>query len=178
MSDKTYAIAAQFDSAKDLFHAAEKVRDKGYQSWDVHSPFPIHGMDEAMGLKRSRVSLFSLIGGCCGCLTALFLVYYTGKIDYPLIVHGKPYFAFEPCFPIFFELTILITAFFTVGSMFVLNLMPRFNHPVFNWDKFAQATDDGFFVVIEAKDPRFQSEQVTENFLKEIGGKNVSRIEE
>lgn len=175
MSPKLYAIGAQFKSAAELYHAAEKVRDAGFRRWDVHSPFPIHGMDDAMGLGPSRVSLFSLLGGITGFATAFILIYYTSAINYPLIVQGKPYFALEPSFPIFFELTILFTAFATVISMFTLNLLPQLNHPVFNWDRFEKVTDDGFFIVIEAEDPLFDITK-TENFLEEIGGNNISQI--
>lgn len=173
---KIYAIGAQFPSAAAVYHAAEVIRDKGFKRWDVHTPFPVHGMDDAMGLGSSRVSLFSLIGGFTGFTTAFFLIYYTSGINYPLIVQGKPYFALEPSFPIFFELTILFTAFFTVISMLVLNFLPRLNHPIFNWDLFIQRSgDDGFFIVIESEDPQFD-EQQTAAFLRELGGEHISLI--
>jgi hypothetical protein len=171
-----YGIGAQFGSARSLFEAAQKVRDAGYKRWDVHSPYPIHGMDDAMGLGRSRVSFFSLIGGVIGSLAAFVLVYYTSAVEYPLVVQGKPFFAFEPSFPVFFELTILFTAFFTVGSMFALNLMPRFNHPVFEWDRFEKVTDDGFFIIIEAGDPLY-SDAKTAELLSQLGGSHITRIE-
>lgn len=171
-----FGLGAQFGSARELFEAAQKVRDAGYKRWDVHSPFPIHGMDDAMGLGRSKVSFFSLCGGTLGALAAFALTYYTSALEYPLVVQGKPYFSFELMFPIYFELTILLTAFFTLGSMFVLNLMPRFNHPVFEWDRFERVTDDGFFIVIEAADPLFQ-EARTQELLATIGGQHITRIE-
>jgi len=172
---KIHGIGAQFDSARDLYLAAQKVRDAGFKRWDVYSPFPIHGMDAAMGLKGSRVSFFSLCGGITGALSAFVLVYYTSAINYHLVVQGKPYFAFEPTFPVFFELTILLTAFFTVGSMLAMNLLPRLNHPVFNWEKFSRVTDDGFFLVIESSDPLF-SEKETPALLGSLGGRNVEKI--
>ena len=109
-----HGLGAEFPSALALMHAAEKVRDSGFRKWDVYSPFPIHGMDAAMGSQRSRVSLFSLIGGITGLTTAFVLIYYTSAINYPLIVQGKPYFALESSMPIFFELTVLLTAFGTI----------------------------------------------------------------
>lgn len=172
---KLYALGAEFVNVGSLYHAAEKVRDKGFRNWDVHSPFPIHGMDDAMGLGRSRVSALSLLGGTIGLVTAFVMIYYTSEIDYPLIVNGKPYFALEPSFPIFFELTILFTAFFTVIGMFAMNLMPRLNHPVFNWGRFRKVTDNAFFIVIEAEDPQFDMEG-TRRFLEEIGGVNITAI--
>ncbi|MEM6821242.1 MAG: DUF3341 domain-containing protein, partial [Verrucomicrobiota bacterium] len=132
---KLFGVAAEFKSAKALYHAAEKFRDAGYIRWDVYSPFPIHGMDDAMGLGRSKLSFFSLCGGITGLISAFVLVYVTGYLDYPTVVQGKPLFAFEPSFPVFFELTILFTAFATIGSLLVLNMLPRLNHPMFNWDR-------------------------------------------
>ncbi|MDX6766849.1 MAG: DUF3341 domain-containing protein [Candidatus Methylacidiphilales bacterium] len=176
MSKTLFGLGAQFGSARELYEAAQKIRDAGYKRWDVHSPYPIHGMDAAMGLPGSKVSLFSLIGGAIGSLTAFTLVYYTSAIDYRLVVQGKPHFAFEPTFPVFFELTILLTAFFTVGSMLVLNLMPRYHHPVFEWDRFEKVTDDGFFLVIEASDPLY-SEVETADLLRSVGGEHITRIE-
>jgi hypothetical protein len=172
---KVFGIAAEFDSAKDLYHAAEQVRDAGYKRWDVYSPFPIHGMDDAMGLGRSWLSLLSLVGAVIGCLAAFVLVYYTGFIDYPTMVQGKPFFAFEPTFPIFFELTILICAFATCGGILLLCLLPRFNHPMFNWDRFARVSDDKFFLAIEARDPLFM-ESETRGLLEKAGGQHITVV--
>ena len=170
-----HGLGAEFPSAAALLHAAEKIHGLGFRRWDVYSPFPIHGMDHAMGFKRSRVSLFSLLGGITGLSTAFALIYYTSAINYPLIVQGKPYFALEPSLPIFFELTILLTAFGTVLGLLFLTLLPRLHHPVFNWDRFKKATDDGFFLVLEAADPRFQPD-VSRKLLTEIGGTHISEI--
>lgn len=170
-----FGMGAEFADAQSLYRAACALRDRGFKRWDVHSPYPIHGMDEAMGLGRSRVSLISLLGGVTGCLLALVLVFYTGGIDYQIIVHGKPFFAFEPTFPVFFELTILMTAFGTVAGLLVFNLMPRLNHPVFNWERFQKVTDDGFFIVIEAIDPLYD-DQETRKLLADLGGTHISMI--
>lgn len=172
----TFGTGAQFGSARELYEAAQKVRDRGFREWDVYSPFPIHGMDDAMGLGRSMLSFFSLCGGIFGFTNAFILVYYTGAIDYPTFVQAKAPFAWEPTFPVFFELTILFTAFFTIGSFLALNGLPRWHHPVFNWELFCEkAGDDGFFIVVESKDPLYE-EQDIEAFLKEIGGTNVTVI--
>jgi hypothetical protein len=170
-----YALGACFDGAASLYHAAEKVRDKGFKNWDVHTPFPVHGMDDAMGLGRSRVSTVSLIGGATGLTIAYLMIWWTSLIDFPLIAHGKPYFSLEPSVPIFFELTVLCTAFFTLFGMLIFNRLPRLNHPVFNWDTFKRVSTDGFFLVIEATDAQFNEEK-TRRFLEEIGGKNISPI--
>ena len=170
-----HGLGAEFPTAASLLHAAKKVQALGFRRWDVYSPFPVHGMDHAMGFKRSRVSLFSLIGGFIGLGTAFALIYYTSALNYPLITQGKPYFALEPSLPIFFELTILLTAFGTVLGLLLLTLLPRFHHPVFNWDRFQRVTDDGFFIVLEAADPQFSSE-ASRKVLQEIGGTHISEI--
>ena len=170
-----FGLGAEFSSAGALLEAAKKVHSLGFRKWDVYSPFPIHGMDHAMGFQRSRVSLFSLIGGCTGLTVAFILIYYTSAINYPLIVQGKPYFALEPSLPIFFELTILLTAFGTVLGLLLLTLLPRLHHPVFNWDRFQRATDDGFFLVLESTDPRFDTAS-SRQLLQGIGGLHITEI--
>ena len=174
-SNLIFGLGAEFSSAGTLLEAAKKVHAQGFRKWDVYSPFPIHGMDHAMGFQRSRVSLFSLIGGFTGLATAFGLIYYTSAINYPLIVQGKPYFALESSLPIFFELTILLTAFGTILGLLLLTLLPRLHHPVFNWDRFQKATDDGFFLVLEANDPQFDSNQ-SRRFLQALGGTHITEI--
>jgi hypothetical protein len=172
---KLWGVGAEFSSATELYEAAKKVRALGFKKWDVYSPFPIHGMDDAMGLGPSPVSRLSLLGGLTGGTIGFILVFYTSYIDYPLIVQGKPYFAFEPTFPVYFELTILFTAFATLFGLLLFNLLPRWNHPLFNWDRFKKVTDDKFFVVIEAADPKF-SEASARQLLQELGGHNIDLI--
>jgi len=170
-----YGLGAEFSSAAALLEAAKKIYAHGFKKWDVYSPFPIHGMDHAMGFKRSRVSLFSLIGGFTGLTTAFVLIYYTSALNYPLIVQGKPYFALEPSLPIFFELTILLTAFGTILGLLLLTLLPRLHHPVFNWDRFQRATDDGFFLVLEVTDPKFDP-TASRLLLQGVGGTHITEI--
>ena len=176
-SRKVYGLGAEFESAAALMAAAEKIRDTGFSHWDVHTPFPIHGMDKAMGLGKSKLSAVVFVGGLMGLLTGVGLVAIPSLFIYPMIVHGKPYtWATLPAFfPIIFELTVLFSAFTAVGTMFALNQLPRFHHPVFNWDRFTRFTDDGFMMVIEARDAKF-SESRTKALLEEIGGKNVTLI--
>ena len=170
-----FGLGAEFPSAASLLEAAKKIYAHGFKKWDVYSPFPIHGMDHAMGFKRSRVSLFSLIGGFTGLTTAFVLIYYTSALNYPLIVQGKPYFALEPSLPIFFELTILLTAFGTILGLLLLTLLPRLHHPVFNWDRFQRATDDGFFLVLEVTDPKFDP-IASRQLLQGMGGAHITEI--
>jgi len=172
-----YGIGAQFDSPASLLAAAEKVREAGYRRWDTHSPFPVHGIEKSLGMKRTFIPTITLMGGIGGFVGILLLILYTSKINYPLVVQGKPYFSLAAMFPIMFEVTIIASAFITVGAVLLFCLLPRLYHPVFNWDKFSRATDDAFFVVIDAGDPLFD-EALTAKFLLELGGKNVELIEE
>jgi hypothetical protein len=174
---KVYGLGAEFDSAADLMKAAEKIRDRGFSHWDVHTPFPVHGMDKAMGLGKSWLSAAVFVGGFLGLMTGLALATIPSFVLYPIIVHGKPYDwrTLPAFFPIMFELTVLFSAFTAVFGMFALNQLPRLHHPVFNWDRFKRFTDDGFLMVIEARDEKF-SEVRTKALLEEIGGKNVTLI--
>ena len=175
---KLYGFAAELPTAAALFHAAEKTRDAGFKRWDVYSPFPIHGMDDAMGLGKSVVSYIVLCCGLTGTATALLLELGSALYLYPLIVQGKPVniTTIPAFFPVIFELTVLFSAFGAVLGMLAMNLLPRWNHPLFNWDRFVEkATDDGFFVVVEASDPRF-SEKDTHEFLVSLGGTNITAV--
>lgn len=157
-------LLAQFDTTADVLHAAEKVRDAGYTQWDTHSPFPIHGMDKAMGLKDSFLGLLVFVGGLTGVTTAVVMIWWMNGVDYPIIIGGKPPFSLPSMVPIMFELTILFTAFATVFGMFHLNRLPRHHHPVFNSDRFTGATDDKFFLSVEADDPKFDLEKTKKLF--------------
>lgn len=174
-----FAIAAEFECARDLYHAAEKVRDAGFKRWDVYSPFPIHGMDDAMGLKRSFLGRLVFVGGLTGFLVAVTLQFGPSSFLYPLVVAGKPVnlMTVPAFFPVMFELTILLSAFTAVFGMLILNGLPRWNHPLFNWERFKLVTEDKFYVVIESRDPQF-SERATREFLEKLGGKEVAIVHE
>lgn len=174
-----FAMAAEVPSATALYHAAEKVRDAGYTRWDVYSPFPIHGMDQAMGVKKSWLSALVFCGGVTGLTIASLLTFYPSTIEYPLIVAGKPvnFFTVPAFFPIMFELTVLLSAFTATFGMLALNGLPRWNHPIFNWDRFDRVSDDGFFLAIEATDPKFD-EEATRAMLEGLGAKHITLVHE
>ncbi|MBP6864382.1 MAG: DUF3341 domain-containing protein [Candidatus Didemnitutus sp.] len=174
---KTYGIIAAFDTTPDLYHACEKVRDAGYSQWDALTPFPVHGLDAAMGIRRSKVPRVSLAGGITGFCTGMSLIWFTNAYDYPLIVGGKPYFSPMFAFPVSYELTILFTAFATIIGMFVINGLPRHYHPVMKAPQFVRALDDRFFIVIEANDPKFNA-TATRDLLASIGGKDIAELED
>lgn len=176
MAAKPYGLIATFDTTPAVYHAAEKVRDAGYKNWDCITPFPIHGLDKAMGVKRSHVPKFSLLGGIIGFTAGMSLIYWSSAIDYPLIVGGKPYFSPLFAFPVSYELTILFTAFATIIGMFVLNRLPMHYHPVLKSDKILSGMDDKFLIVIESSDPKFNLAH-TKALLEQAGGKDIQELE-
>ena len=173
-------VLAEFESAHDVLSAAEKVRDAGYAHWDAHTPFPVHGMDRAMGLRDSRVGWIVIVCALTGLSGAFVMMNWMNGVDYPLIIGDKPGGApgsLPSMVPIMFELTILLSAFGAVLGMLHLNRLPRHNHPVFESERFRQASDDRFFISIEAADPKFDVEQ-TRSLLERAHATHVEVIEE
>lgn len=176
MAANTYGLVATFDTVPDVYHAAEQVRDAGYKHWDCITPLPIHGLDKAMGIKRSIVPRFSLAGGITGFCTGMSIIFYADGWAYKLIVGGKPYFSPLFAFPVSYELTILFTAFATIIGMFILNRLPMHYHPVLKADRIKAAMNDKFLVVIEARDPKFNLAQ-TKALLEKAGGQDIKELE-
>lgn len=174
---RPYGLLAEFSNPGALLHAAERVRTAGYRYFDTHSPFPIHGMDRAMGLGQSKVGFLTLGGGITGLIAGYLLQWWTAGYDYPINVGGKPFFAWEPSIPVMFELTILFSAFGAVFGMLGLNGLPRPYNPLFNSVNFARVTDDAFFLQISATDKRFDLDR-TRQLLYDIGALNVEVIDD
>jgi len=137
----------------------------------------VHGLDAAMGMRRSKVPRFSLAGGLTGFTTGMSMIWFMNSFDYPLIVGGKPFFSPMFAFPVSYELTILFTAFATIIGMFLLNGLPMHYHPVMKAPQFVRALDDRFFIVIEANDPKFNA-TATRELLAKIGGQDIAELEE
>ena len=174
---KPYGIIAEYDNAADVLHAAEKVRDAGFHKWDVFTPFPIHGMDRAMGLKNSKVGWFSFLGGVTGYTSGMVMIWWMNAYDYPILVGGKPMFSPHGAFPPSYELTILLGAFGSLFGMLFLNRLPRLHHPLLKHKRFALASHDKFFVVIETADAKY-SETETRKLLEGTGSKHIEMVEE
>jgi len=177
MNKKILGIVARFESAADLMTAAEKIREAGYEKFDCHSPFPIHGMDKAMGLKRSGLGWLVGIAGIIGTSGALALQWWTSTIDYPIVISGKPLFSFQAYVPVTFAVGVLLSAFTAMFGMLILNGLPRWFHPLFYSNTFSRFSTDGFFISVEPEDPKFDPEQ-TSKFLESIGGKDIEQLRE
>ncbi|MDF1544278.1 MAG: DUF3341 domain-containing protein [bacterium] len=170
-------ILARFKDPASLLHAAEKVRETGYSKFDCHSPFPIHGMDQAMGLKRSPVGYVVGCMGATGLVSAMVFMWWTSAVDYPLVISGKPFFSWQAYIPVAFAITILLSAFGAVLGMLGFNKLPRLHHPLFNSEQFSAVSDNGFFVSIEGEDKKYDEAQ-TSKFLESIGGTNIEVIKD
>jgi mono/diheme cytochrome c family protein len=161
-----------FDTATSLKAAAQEVRDEGYRNWDAHSPFPIHGMERAMGIHPTVLPWLVFGAGLTGAIVAMLLQWWTNAVDYPFLISGKPFFSIPANIPVAFELIILFSALTAFGGALLLNQLPQIQHPVFESDEFRRATSNGFFISIEAGDPRFD-EKKTVAFLESIGAQSV-----
>lgn len=168
-------LLVEFETVDDLLRAAETVRDAGYEKWDAHTPFPVHGLDRAMGLKPTRLPLIVFGGGLTGTITGILLQWWTNAVDYPYIIGGKPLFSLPANIPVAFELTILLAAFGAFFGMLMFNGLPMLYHALFTSRRFARATSDRFFIFIEAADPRFD-EDTTREMLESLAEGQVERI--
>jgi hypothetical protein len=189
---RLYGLAAEFDSTAAVMHAAERVKTEGFRFWDVCTPFPVHGMDKAMGIKNTILPLVVFGGGITGTTVAFCLQGFTNSTNwstgltwfkpldvtgYGFLISGKPLMSLPAFIPVMFELTVLFAALTAVFGMFLMNGLPRLYHPLFRSNRFARATNDRFFVVVEARDPKFLRGR-TEALLKSLNPISVEAIEE
>ncbi len=175
--NKIYGALAAFKTDTEILGAARKVRLAGYSKFDCHTPFPVHHLDQAMGLKRSKLPFFILACGAIGLLSGFLLQWWTGAVDYKLVIGGKPFFAPEFATPIMFEATILLSAFGAVfGMLGLFNGLPTLYHPIFNAEVSKRITNDRFLISIEAQDPQFNAEK-TLQFLRDLGGEEVQLVD-
>ena len=166
---------AEFDDVDGLLSAAERVRDAGYTVWDCHTPFPVHGLERAMGAPPSFLQWIVLICGLTGMTTGLVMQWWMNAVDYPYMISGKPMWSLPANIPVIFELTVLFSAFGAFFGMLLLNGLPKFWHPVFYSDRFKRATDDRFFISIEASDPKFDVDR-TRTFAESLGAISVEKL--
>jgi hypothetical protein len=170
-----YGLMAEFDDPNTLVAAAHRVHHEGYRRLDAYSPFPIEELHEALGLHHTKLPLIVLIGGIVGCISGYSLQYWVSVIAYPLNVGGKPFHSWPAFIPVTFECTILGAALSAVLGMLALNGLPQPYHPVFNVPRFALASRNRFFIVIEATDPKFELEE-TRRFLETLNPREVTTV--
>jgi len=174
---KLWGVLAQYENPATLFHACEKVRDAGYQAWDACTPFPVHGLDKAMGVKNTVLPWIVLVVGIGGSAFMLWFQIYSMGDLYPFIVGGKPLFSMPAFVPVWYEITVLsacLTAFF---GNWILNGLPRPHHPAFQSKAFERVTDDKFFIMVEATDAKFDRER-TKALLRATGATLVEELED
>ena len=171
-----FGILGEFATPADLQHACERVRDAGFTRWDAHSPFPVHGLEKAMGLRRSQLPWIVLGMGLLGAALGFILQWWVHTTAYPLVISGKPFFTWPAFIPITFECAVLFGALGAVFGMLGLNRLPMHHHPLFQSKVFERVTDDAFFISIESWDPRFDP-SATGKLLESLGARNVELLE-
>jgi len=183
---RTYGMLAEFEDVDTLLHAAAGVRDKGFTKWDCFTPFPVHGLNKAMGMRPTVLPYLVLIAGVSGAIGGMFLQLYTMATTLPglpswlqgyqYIIGGKPYASIPAFIPVSFETTILASAMTAFIGMLLLNGLPRLYHPCFKSERFRRATDDRFFIAVEADDPMFEGDD-TKQLLESLGATSIEELQ-
>jgi hypothetical protein len=174
--DKVYAVMGEFSEPEELVEAGRRIRAMGYTKIDAMTPFPVHGIDEAIGVPYSKIGWIVVCGALAGITTAQVLIYYVGKIDYPLIIGGKPLFDFTYSIPPTFELAVLFSAITTFLCTWGLSGLPRLYHPSMNYRNFHRSSDDRFLLVVEADDPKFDPQKTAQD-MRSVGANDVEVVE-
>ena len=172
-----YGYLAEYDTPGELVDAARKVRDAGYADFDCYSPFPVHGIDPAMGIKRTMLPVVIFCGGMTGALSGIALQWYCNTTAWGWNISGKPLWpqTIPVGIPIAYELAILLSVFASFFGMWIANKLPQVWHPLFRQDRFMKASDDGFFLAIEAKDRRFDADK-TKKLLEDAGAIGIDTV--
>ena len=170
-----YGLMAEFETPDALLHATEKARLAGYRKMDAYTPIPIEELNEALGLRRTRLPKLVFIGGVLGGLGGFGLEYFSAAIAYPMNIGGRPFNSWPQFIPVTFETTVLGAALTCFIGMWALNKLPQPYHPVFNVPAFARASTDRFFLCIEAIDPAFKLDE-TRTFLEGLHPVGVSDV--
>jgi hypothetical protein len=156
---ESYGILARFDTPARLLHACEQVRDAGFTRWDAHTPFPVHGLDRAMGIKPTMLPWIVAVLGLSGGAGAMLMQWWISAVAYPVVISGKPYFSWQAFVPVTFEVAVLLGALGAVLGVFALSKLPMHWHPLFGSKEFERASDDGFFISIESWDRKYDVER-------------------
>jgi hypothetical protein len=172
-----FGVMGEFSTPEDLLAATKKAREAGYKHVEAYTPFPVEGLSEAVGFKWTAVPLLTLMGGVGGGLTGFGLQYWVAAITYPINIGGRPLNSWPAFIPVTFELTVLGASIFAVFGMLALNKLPQPYHPVFNVERFGQASTDKFFLCIEARDPKFDLAE-TSKFLQSLHAQHVNEVKD
>jgi hypothetical protein len=167
MKPPIHGLMAEFRTAEEILQATRRAWQEGYRNMDAYTPYPVEGLAAELGLPRTRVPFVVLMGGLVGAAAGFFMQYWTMGVDYPINVGGRPYNSWPVFIPIVFEMMVLVASFAALFGTLFLSGLPQPYHPVFNVPRFARATQDRFFLCIEATDPKFDR-QATENFLSSL----------
>ena len=170
-----YGLLAEFETAQQILDATRQARLAGYREMDAYSPYPVEGLAQELGLRRTRVPFVVLVAGLVGAATGFFMQWYSMAVDYPFNVGGRPFNSWPVYIPITFEVMVLVAAFAALLGMLFLNGLPRPHHPVFNVPRFERASQDRFFLCIEASDPQFDRER-TGQFLATLNPTEVAEV--
>jgi hypothetical protein len=170
-----YGLMAEFGTAETILTAVRRARENGYRNLDAYAPYSVEGLAEELGLHRTRVPFVVLVAGLAGAGAGFLMQYWSMAIDYPFDVGGRPPNSWPVFIPITFEVMVLVAAFAALFAMLFLNGLPRLYRPVFNVPRFTRATQDRFFLCIEATDPRFNRE-ATRQFLAGLGPSEVVEV--
>ncbi len=184
---EVFGLLAEFETPEQITRAACAVHDAGYKLWDCHTPFPVHGLDKAMGVKPTILPVLVFFGGLTGVTLGFLMQWFTNASSlkawffgmvrgYEYMISGKPMMSLPAWIPVMFETTVLFSAIAAVALMLVFNGLPRLYHPVFKSKRFARATDDRFFVVIEARDPNFDR-STTHTLLETLNPTSIEALE-
>ncbi len=174
--DKVWGVMGEFSEADELVEAGRKIHEMGYTKLDAMTPFPVHGIDDALGIPQSVLGWRVIWASAAGAATALLLIWWVGAVNYPLVIGGKPFFDFSYSIPVTFELTILFSAFGAFLGMWGINGLPKLYHPSFKHPSAYRASDDRFLLVIEANDPKFHPQKSVEH-LRSVGADMVEVVE-
>jgi hypothetical protein len=170
-------LMAEYSNVDDVVNATRQVRKAGFTRFDVHSPFPLHGIDPVMGIRPTGLPWLVLLGGLFGLFGGMWLQWYCNAYDYPILISGKPFWSLPANIPVIFECTVLCASITAVFGMLGLNRLPMLYNPLFKSDRFRRVTNDRFFVVIDATDPKFD-EQRTADLLRQANALEVERVED
>jgi hypothetical protein len=172
---RLWGVLAEFETVDALIAAAAQVREAGFTRFDTHAPVPMHGIDEAMGIRMSKLPWVVALGGLVGSAGALLMQWWMNAHDYPFKVSGKPLFGLPAAIPITFELTVLLGSLGAVAGLIFVTGLPRLSHPLLSNERFRRATSDRFFLSVEADDPRFDRAG-TLAFLESLAASHVEEV--